>query len=189
MDLSRRRSGAFTRGGQEDLARKGGRTTGALAGWARQIERGKCVGEGRVAAPIREDRGRGLRVAGRCRPQDSKTVVAEDLLRGALAKHLAGAVVEPVDGFLQPLRVECAQVLGVGHELAQQAVGMFVEASLAGAVGQGKEEVGVERLGGLAGPANSFPLSQVTVRTRAEKGHSRFCIASPTKAAVFRLTV
>ncbi len=57
-----------------------------------------------------------------------ETVFAEDLVRSAVAQHLAGAVVEPVDGFLQPLRVECAQVLGLGHELAQEAVGMFVEA-------------------------------------------------------------
>ncbi len=37
VDLSRRRSGAgATRGRQRELARKGGWTTGALAGWARE---------------------------------------------------------------------------------------------------------------------------------------------------------
>ncbi len=71
-------------------------------------------------------RGCGWRVdAGR------ETIDADDLVRGAVTKYLAWAVAQPVDRFLQPSRVERAQVLGLGHELPQQAVGMFIEVPLA----------------------------------------------------------
>ncbi len=93
---------------------------------------------------------RGFRDCGWRVDAGRKTVVAEDLVRGTVAQHLAGAVVEPVDGLLQPLRVERAQVLGLGHELAQEAVGMFIEAPLAGAVGTGQADVDVERDDDLA---------------------------------------
>ncbi len=75
-------------------------------------------GAGGLDAPTREGAvhraGAGWRV-----DAGLETVFAEDVVRGAVAKHLAWAVIQPVDRFLQPVRVDGAQVLGLGHNLAR----------------------------------------------------------------------
>ena len=109
---------------------------------------------------------------------------AEDLERGAVAEHLAGAVVEAVGGVLEEAGVEGAEIRGFGDELAEQAVGVFVEAAFPGVVGAGEEDIGGE--GGGDGAVTGELLAVVEGEGVHEgvKGASRFWAAPPTSAAV-----
>ncbi len=96
--------------------------------------------------------------------------LARKTLHGCGSQASCVAVVEPVGRFLQPLRGERGRVLSLGYELAQQAVGMLVEALLAGVIGPGEEDAGVGHLGDLAVAAELLPVVADEVQDQCREG-------------------
>ena len=74
-------------------------------------------------------------------------MVVKNLVRSLEAKTLAGTVVKTVVDELNITVGEGGKISFFREVLTDEAVGIFVSASLPGGIGIGKEEVGVETVG------------------------------------------